>query len=86
MTNIQQARDVFAKWREEADASEAQIDTDGELSLVDGTAGNLDLLNAIDWLLADELSWMRDNPDGWPRKAITDVAAAIIAAAERMSA
>ncbi len=64
----------------------AVVDTAGIARLIVGTAGNPELLDAINWLLADELSWMRDNPDGWPRKAIIDVAAAILSADERMSA
>lgn len=110
MTEIQQARDVLAKWRELIWDTEWEIDTNEPFSselvglfvpadkeyavkfedgqaphvsvarLIVGTAGNPDLLDAIDGLLAHFLNWELP-PSDVPR-----IAAAIIAADERMSA
>ncbi|WP_309780270.1 hypothetical protein [Curtobacterium sp. SORGH_AS_0776] len=81
MNDIEKARDVLTKWREDSVSfPPGDAQTPKRLALVTGTAGNSDLLDAIDGLL-------------W-RWAITDssivrmyaelMAAAIVAADERM--
>lgn len=87
---IQQARDVLAKWRATPQPRLAMVnvmaqalDTESDARLIVGTAGNPDLLDAIDGLL--ELA-----TDGGPAPATTRayagfIAAAIIAADERMT-
>lgn len=103
MSDIQQARDVLAKWRghplhgnwspvpllldnavytfdvvDESSAYAANSDDEAAMRLIVGTAGNPDLLDAID----EELRWGLDAPSAITRR----IAAAIIAAYERMTA
>jgi hypothetical protein len=120
VTDIQQARDVLAKWREEVsvpepwtiwhdlnhqgfttigdDASYREVVEIGETDesnptahvyvaedarLIVGTAGNPDLLDAIDDVLVSAIAW---DISGMHRPAaLDDLAAAIIAADERMA-
>jgi hypothetical protein len=110
MTDIQQARDVLAKWRDEANAKSAWVfekghsggmygawvyanesgsDTiaddiwpDGNARLIVGTAGNPELLDAIDAILR---SYERI-PDQHRPGAVNSIAAAILADDERMNA
>jgi len=112
MTDIQRARDVLAKWREEANAKSAWVfekghsggmygawvyanesgsDTiaddiwpDGNARLIVGLAGNPDLLDAIDELLAMYVS--RTAGDPLAPASVRRIAAAILSADERMSA
>lgn len=84
---IQQARDALAKWREEARAGEWSIEADTAESswLGRGTAGNPDLLDALDAVLA--AADVPAVPITVPVILLADrIAAAIIAADERMSA
>ncbi|UXZ57056.1 hypothetical protein [Curtobacterium sp. Arg-1] len=112
MTDIQQARDVLAKWREDATAGQWVVDLDrGEsfgavdtpdvysesnadsvvlpagtvaehdIPLIVGTAGNPDLLDAIDRVLR-----LADIEGGAFHDAAAPFAAAILSADERMSA
>lgn len=109
--NIQQARDVLAKWREGADAyqpwlyeessrkgyygasvyssDEAEYSvtsdaTDGNARLIAGTAGNPDLLDAIDDWLRVSPAFERLAPIAY--KKAQSIAAAIVAAGDRMNA
>lgn len=105
MTNdIQQARDVLAKWRSEATEGTWEHHQDGivlvndfihsgdttiaedlftpEARLIVGTAGNPDLLDAIDAFLGMVASGELRDRQGHAER----IAAAIIAADERMSA
>lgn len=117
MTDIQQARDVLAKWRNEVqsplpwgligggneprdvvdatgdsvvslwsreEASSAHL-YDGDDRLIVGTAGNPDLLDGIDGLLAHVWKYPAWS-SGHMRTHAERIAAAIIAADERMSA
>jgi len=85
MNDIQQARDVLAKWREKAAGTVTYHGDNRELIV--GTAGNPDLWDAIDAMFGSVLDWA-DVVDGeviYPEH-IERIAAAIIAADERMSA
>ncbi len=81
---IQQARDTLAKWRTAARDGEWSIESDTAESswLGRGTAGNPDLLDALDGLLQHHAE------DGWTVSAVASwvrlIAAAIVAAEERM--
>jgi hypothetical protein len=98
MSIIQDARDVLAKWREAVDkeAFEALLDADQDpetgywdyakpelgAHLIFGTAGNPELLDAIDRVMAyGEKSGVLE-----AQSAAQYLAAAVIAANERMSA
>lgn len=70
MTDIQKARDVLKKWREEV------VHVNSVVPLVDGTAGNPALLDAIDM----ELEYGIHAPNGTTKR----IAAAILSADERM--
>jgi hypothetical protein len=86
VSDIQQARDVLAKWR---DAEPLDIAMFGPLDepLIVGTAGNPDLLDAIDAMLREasaDIAQYGNQPDGlW--SGHKRIAAAIIAADERMT-
>lgn len=114
MTNdIQQARDVLAKWREDAspgpwarDEETGAIDARGDSivglasrenassaylypgddALIVGTAGNPDLLDAIDKLLEQAFIHVIEHDEELINPLVTALAVAIIGAAERMSA
>jgi hypothetical protein len=96
---ITKARDVLAKWREDLDGDalssllDADVDPDTGYTdyakpeigarLIFGTAGNLDLLDAIDTVLGVYASYskvMHRVPT-----YIKSIAAAIVAADERMT-
>lgn len=86
MTDIQRARDVLAKWR--ADGSEFKLQG-GLVPLIAGLGGNPELLDALDGLLAQEQrrrTSMHDNMSHELSHHATRIAAAIIAADERMNA
>lgn len=101
-TDIQRARDVLAKWREKNDAEPWYFDGgetiwggddfsvatmtsfDSDARLIVGTAGNPDLLDAIDAMFATYLAAHSIGPTY--RRDTERIAAAIIAADERMSA
>ena len=92
MTNssvIQDARDVLAKWRKAARDGEWTIESDTAESswLGRGTAGNPELLDAIDGMLAHGQSAVTNPMNEFGvRDWAERIAAAIIAADERMSA
>lgn len=96
MSDIQQARDVLTKWKE-GHVTPWQFDTEGRITddlgylratsgadaaLIVGTAGNPDLLDAIDELLADSKYFQFAALVPYAER----IAAAILAADERMSA
>lgn len=102
MSEIQDARDVLAKWRDVERNSESwrvepaggfatvRDDQNGEVAravlgddatLIVGTAGNPDLLDAIDFLLR---AYDGYSPHHHARMNVDPLAAAIIAADERM--
>lgn len=89
MSNIQEARDVLAKWREKAATGAWTEDHIAEIRgkrdgrLIVGTAGNPDLLDAISEFLLLGLSVGSVNKQ-LGREA-ERIAAAIIAAEERMN-
>lgn len=83
MSDIQKAREVLAKWRDAARNGEWSIEADTAESswLGRGTAGNPELLDAIDRTLdASASSTELSSFDSWGKR----IAAAIIAADERM--
>jgi hypothetical protein len=106
--DIQQARDVLAKWRSEATEGTWEHHEDGivlvndfvhsgdttiaedlftpDARLIIGTAGNPDLLDAIDYLL--EAATIHESRNQWSGSVphAERLAAAVIAADERMSA
>lgn len=118
MTDIQQARDILAKWREavesplpwalSTDGQDSEVEDgngasivqlfsreaaswaglgDGDARLIVGTAGNPDLLDAIDGLLELALTY-GDLPPGSGSRFITRaerIATAVIAADEQMT-
>lgn len=83
MTDIQQARDVLAKWREQADSAAIiaarNYTSDTGARLVVGTAGNPELWDAIDEEFA--LFAISEHP---PR-LLSRIATAIVAADDRMT-
>lgn len=85
---IQQARDILKRWR---DSPMAESLTKGRtlVPLVDGTAGNPDLLDAIDGLLSFAQAAVV-GPNGGHFGSMVGqahiIAAAIVAADERMNA
>lgn len=99
-TDIRRARDVIAKWRDSATPGQwedygAYIAVPGyvvangtarDVPLIVGTAGNPDLLDAIDKMLAsaDRSAPTTEWGDHGLRIAGQRIAAAIIAADERM--
>lgn len=85
MNDIQKARDVLAKWRNAARNGEWSIESDTAESswLGRGTAGNPELLDAIDGVLASEQEAQK--PHRAPNRHAERIAAAIIAADERMN-
>jgi hypothetical protein len=116
MTDIQQARDVLAKWRSEADsplpwaiendgqdniAVDAGRDdlvrlssrevaswaglADGDARLIVGTAGNSELLDAIDALLGDAARYHEHDSAHLFAMHGRLIAAAIVAVDERMT-
>lgn len=86
MTDIQQARDMLAKWRGAARDGEWSIEADTAESswLGRGTAGNPELLDAIDFAL--DLGIRFPGYDEAADAMSERIAAAIISADERMSA
>lgn len=100
MSDIQKARDVLAKWGEAADkeAFEALLDADQDpeagywdyakpnpgAHLIFGTAGNPDLLDAIDVMLGVAIIEAGKNMHF--DHVAERIAAAILSADERMSA
>lgn len=85
MTDIQQARDALAEWRS-GPMYEAILSGRTLVPIIDGTAGNPELLDAIDGLLELAAEWAKaDGIESVPRWMYR-IAAAIIAADERMSA
>lgn len=77
--DIQRARDVLKKWRKKARGTVTY--RGGNMELIVGTAGNPDLLDAIDRVL--RLAYIEG---GAFHEAAAPFAAAILAADERMSA
>ena len=88
MSDIQKARDVLAKWREKASVGSWSVDHVAELRaqrdgrLIVGTAGNPELWEALD----EGLRQYGKMPDRSIPTFINRIAAAIVAADERMSA
>jgi hypothetical protein len=84
MTDIQQARDILTKWRENANIGWAMS---RHAPLIVGTAGNPDLLDAWDGLLGIFENEPKTAPLLWPELwvEVQRIAAAIIAADERMT-
>lgn len=88
MSDIQKARDVLAKWREKSTPGQWQVNLIWSLGMVwddamltVGTAGNPDLLDAIDRVL--RLAYVEG---GAFHDSAAPIAAAIVAANGRMSA
>jgi hypothetical protein len=88
-STIQDARDVLAKWREGTTPGQWQVNLIWSLGMVwddamlaVGTAGNPELLDAID----EGLRQYGTLPDRSVPSFIKRIAAAIVAANERMSA
>jgi hypothetical protein len=101
---IQDARDVLAKWRDNdvllwhydehgtvLDSTGAAVvigATEGDARLIVGTAGNPELLDAIDTLLTAVVAYgyPADPYERGVSEVARNIAAAILAANERMSA
>lgn len=87
MTDIQKARDVLAKWREAANQGDpdAWVADTNDAHLIVGTAGNPELLDAIDYLL--EAATIHESRSNWSGAIphAERIAAAILAADERMN-
>jgi hypothetical protein len=101
MSEIQDARDVLARWRDTAspapwkyDAEQYFVEDSAESTnavgvdmlpedglLIVGTAGNLDLLDAIELTLAEGSRYWAGNP---VRQHAQRIAVAILSADERM--
>ncbi|PZF11744.1 hypothetical protein [Curtobacterium sp. MCLR17_034] len=87
MNDIQNARDVLAKWRKSAQEDVTTIDAvvseflPGNEALIIGTACNPDLLDAIDTMFR---IW--EQAAGWGARELNvdSIAAAILAADNRM--